>query len=64
MTNPCNHKPRTATVTSQQHGMSDEPHAATRVCDLPECVAEAREWVSKMMHGQPSYLVLDKAEKP
>lgn len=63
MTNPCSH-PRTATVTSQQHGMSDEPCAATRVCDRPECVAEARQWVSRMMHGQPSYLVADKAVTP
>jgi hypothetical protein len=62
MTNPCSH-PRTATVTSQQHGMSDEECAATRVCDRPECIAEARAWVSRMMLGKPSYLVLDKAEQ-
>jgi len=58
--NPCDHLPRTATVTSQQHGMSDEAHAATRVCDRPECVDEALTWVSRVMYGRPAFLVLDK----
>lgn len=63
MVNPCTH-PHTATVTSQQHGMSDEECAATRVCDRPECIAEARQWVSRMMLGKPAYLVPDKAVTP
>ena len=51
MSAQCNH-PTAGTVTSQQHGMSDEPHASTRVCDLPECIAEAFAWVTRMTHGQ------------
>lgn len=60
MTNPCTH-PRTATVTSQQHGMSDEPHVAARVCALPACVTEAYEWVHRMGYKQ-AFLVQDKGE--
>lgn len=60
MVNPCTH-PHTATVTSQQHGMSDEECALTRVCELPECVAEARAWVTRMTLGKPAFLVPDKA---
>ena len=54
----CTHT-RTGTVTSHTHGMSDEPHASTRVCDLPECIAEAVEWVTRMSHGKPAHHLRD-----
>jgi hypothetical protein len=58
MTAPCNH-PTAGTVTSHQHGMSDEQHASTRVCDLPDCIAEAFAWVTRMSHGKPVHHVRD-----
>ena len=58
MSAQCNH-PTAGTVTSQQHGMSDEPHASTRVCDLPECIEEAMAWVTRMSHGKPAYHLPD-----
>lgn len=60
MTTACEHLPRTGTVTSQQHAVSDEQYAATRVCDLPACIQEALDWVERMSH-RPAFHLPDKA---
>jgi hypothetical protein len=42
----CTHSPKTGKVTSQE-GHGDGATATTRVCDLPECIAEAITWVER-----------------
>lgn len=58
MSIPCSH-PRTGIVTSHPNGRTDEPHAATNVCELPECLEEAMAWVGRMTHGEPGFYVAD-----
>ena len=60
MSDPCNH-PRTGIVTSSPGGPVDSqlPFACSRVCDLPECVAEAKQWVTRMTHGKKAHHVPD-----
>ena len=60
MTLPCPH-PRTGRVTTHPMGYTNGPHAATNVCDLPECIAEAVEWVQRMT-GKPAKHVRDEGE--
>jgi hypothetical protein len=55
----CTHA-RTGVVTSRHHSLSDESHAETKVCSLPECIAEALTWVTRVS-GKPAFHVLDKA---
>ena len=43
----CTH-PRTGVVTSHPDGnYQGGSHAATDVCDQPECIAEAMKWVKR-----------------
>lgn len=57
MSTPCTH-PRTGIVTSHPNGYVEGRHAATNVCDLPECIAEAIAWVQRMS-GKPAHHLLD-----
>lgn len=63
MSTPCTH-PRTGRVTSHKPkaGLFEVvelgPHAEAPVCDLPECIKEAYEWVQRMSH-KTAYYVLD-----
>jgi len=60
MTTPCTH-PRTGIVTSHPEpgSFSMPSHATTYVCDLPECIEEAKAWVTRMTYGKPAFHVLD-----
>ena len=62
MSVPCSH-PRRGRVTSHPVPGSyvEGPHAATNVCDLPECIAEAVAWVTRMTHGLEAHHIPDGA---
>ena len=64
MSAACTHL-RTGIVTSRLDDSQNGSHAATSVCDQPECIAEATAWVERMT-GKPAHHVLDarKAEVP
>jgi hypothetical protein len=64
MTVPCDH-PRTGIVTSHPNGYVEGRHAATNVCDQPDCIAEAIAWVERMTR-KPAHHILDqqKTEVP
>lgn len=62
MTPPCSHT-RTGSVTSRTPGTTDGEYAHARVCDLPACVAEAMEWVTRHSYGKPVYHVLDEVAR-
>jgi hypothetical protein len=62
--NACTHA-RTGVVTSHPVTGSYQPgssHAATNVCDRPECIAEAIAWVERMTR-KPAHHVLDADRK-
>lgn len=48
-------------VTSRPLG--EDSYAAANVCDLPECIEEAKQWVTRMTFGKPAHYVPD-GEKP
>jgi hypothetical protein len=54
----CQH-PRTGWVTSRPLGGIEGPYAAAPVCNLPECIAEAKAWVSERVHGKTAHYVAD-----
>ena len=54
-------RPRTGIVTSRPLGGIEDSYAATPVCDLPECIAEATAWVERMTHGKKAHHVPDDA---
>lgn len=53
----CRH-PRTGVVTTHPGSYETGSHAATNVCDRPECIAEAVAWVERMTR-RPAYHVRD-----
>jgi hypothetical protein len=57
MTDPCTH-PRTGRVTSHPGVYVEGSHAATSVCDRPECIDEAVAWVERVTR-KPAHHVLD-----
>lgn len=54
---PCTH-PRRGIVTSHPAGYTNGSHAATNVCDRPDCIAEAIAWVERVT-GKPAFHVVD-----
>ena len=57
----CTHT-RTGTVTSRPLGGIEDSHAATRVCNRPECIAEAVAWVERVS-GRKAYHVADEVQR-
>lgn len=60
MTVPCRHT-RTGLVTSLSEWSGVGQHAEAPVCDLPECIDEAKDWVRRVS-GKPAKHVLDQIE--
>lgn len=55
----CTHTP-TGVVTThpEPFGAPDgSSHATAPVCDLPECIQEATEWVQRMTYGKPAHYI-------
>ena len=51
----CTHT-KSGVVTSRPLGGIEDSYAATRVCDLPECIAEATEFVERYSHKTAHYV--------
>lgn len=49
----CKHK-RKGIVTSGDP--KSGPHAATNVCDRPECIADAKEWAHALTRQEATYI--------
>ncbi|HEY2086296.1 MAG TPA: hypothetical protein VGH54_09755 [Mycobacterium sp.] len=63
MSAQCTH-PRTGVVTSGPWTAASGSHAATNVCDRPECIAEATAWVERVTRRPAIYRRDEKAEVP
>lgn len=57
----CFHE-RTGRVTTHPGGYTNGAHAATGVCNLPECIAEALAWAERMT-GLPAFHVRDEVTR-
>jgi hypothetical protein len=51
-------------VTSGPWTAASGSHAATNVCDRPECIAEATAWVERVTRRPAIYRRDEKAEVP
>lgn len=52
----CEHKPKSGMVTSRPLGGIEDSYAAAPVCNLPECIAEATQWVERVSHRKAYYV--------